>query len=69
MLNRISKFFDLLNQHVKTIGLITFVLWLFILAMVIVFTHPTALDSYAEIPNDPRPKCKSMPDGLEVCDR
>lgn len=69
MLNKISKFFDLLSQYAKTIGLIVFVLWLFILAMVIVFTHPMALDSNAEIPNDPRPKCKSMPDGLEICDR
>lgn len=69
MLNKISRFFDLLSHHAKTIGLIVFVLWLFILAMVIVFTHPMALDSNVEIPDDPRPECKIMPDGLEICDR
>jgi len=69
MMNNIAKFFDLVNFHAKTIGIIAFILWLFILTMVIIFTHPEALDSNAEIPDDPRPKCKPMPDGLEVCDR
>ncbi|VAX06537.1 hypothetical protein MNBD_ALPHA03-1200 [hydrothermal vent metagenome] len=68
-MNNIAKFFDLANFHAKTIGITAFILWLFILAMVIIFTHPEALDINAEIPDDPRPKCKSMPDGHKVCDR
>ncbi len=68
-MNNIARFFDLVNQHAKNIGIIAFILWLFILAMVIIFTHPEALDSNAEIPDDPRPKCKTMLDGQKVCDR